>query len=177
MQYTLRNVLRKYKMDELVSPLFYCLPVGLRFVSDEKSAKKRVSAVAAELFAGEMLAVLETEPEAAFEALAKGAEHISEPRERYDPEDGSLTPYTRHYYKFEKPPFEKLADVALRHAEHYRGRMFWVEPESGIILAVYDSRGFDVAAPRKEPLVRLYKRRKEWLSEIDFPQMRLNFED
>ena len=178
MQDALRLIFRKYKIDDFVYPLFYCLPFALRF--EPKNAPEKDAELFRQAFAKDqdVLVVVEDEPEAKFSALLEPFACSKAIHERYNSEDGSFLRYPRFVYNVptDDMPIEKALNILLEFPEIYRNRVFFAAPESGILMTVYDKRGCDIAAPRRELLQPLFDGFKDCLSEIDLPQMRMNFE-
>ncbi len=160
----LYGVFRRYRIDGFVHPMFYCLPFALRFEGTDILAK-----VFHDAFAGDFLVVTEGETD----RFCSG-ETEREPAERYDPESGEFFSFVRQITPC------GVKDVASGFFEDLRKAdipVFVVDPDSGVMLTVYGGKGFDIAAPRPEPLAPLYKKFKGSLSLIDLPEMKLKFEE
>ncbi|MBR5782926.1 MAG: hypothetical protein IKY33_01725 [Clostridia bacterium] len=181
----LRQVFRKYKIDNFPYPLYYCLPYGLRFELGREVEGAEALARAEEIFAAafpknhEMLIVLETEAEGKVKKALSDFESAAYPVEHYDSETGELTVYTRTVYAVpaHSVPHTVLFSAILADEETYGSRIYFADVENGMIMMLYDHRGLDLAAPQALLLSSIYREKKHLLSIIDLPQMKLNFED
>jgi hypothetical protein len=56
-------------------------------------------------------------------------------------------------------------------------RVYFVAPEKGLLLSMYDDRGLDMVATDRAALAALYKRFDHWLLDYDRERMRETFGD
>lgn len=178
----LRQVLRKYKLENFPYPLYYCLPYALRFDFREYEGQELFKAQ--EIFAAafpknhEILVVLETKPDGKVAKALERFESICCPVEKYDSETGELDVYERTVYAL---PSHSVPQTILLGAvlgdENYAEKIYFADVESGVIMMLYDKRGCDLAAPNPMLLSGIYKEKKHLLSLIDLPQMKMNFEE
>lgn len=160
----LRTVFRKYKIDSFVYPMFYCLPFALRFEGTEILRR-----VFHDAFPGAFLLVTEGETH-----RFRTAETERETQERIDLDSGEFTVYERQVTPFSAG---HLPERFFEDVKKETVPVFCVDPETGMMLTVYGGEGFDICAPRPEPLAPLYKKFKAYLSLIDLPEMKLKFEE
>lgn len=180
----LRQVFRKYKIENFPYPLYYCLPYGLRFEIGREVEGAKALARAEEIFAAtfaknhELLVIFETEMDEKLSKALSSFEKSAFPVEKYDSETGELEVYTRTVYALpcHKVPHTLLIDAILR-KEEYSSKVYFADAENGMMMMLYDSRGLDVTSPNPQLLAPIYKEKKHLLSLIDLPQMKLQFED
>ena len=175
----LSAVFRKYKIDDFVYPMFYCLPFALRFQTTEENAPTVDRSLFEQSFeVSRLMVVVEGEVEEKLPALFAAGEAEEAVHEAYDPESGESRVYTRHLYLCERKKLDVQAMLNLLISEElYYTRAFIVSPDDGMLMTIYGHQGVDIAAPQSMLLLPLYCQNKPYLSVIDLPQMKLLFDE
>lgn len=182
-------------------PLFYRWPVGLRFDLGGRAANaEEVDCVvgrATTLFE----AVFDTDdtcivvaqdwpdhpgfpPLFVFaQSNAVGLEMPQDQLELLDQEEPEVGPYTLTWAVQQARAFRyQLVFEALANADHARSpaissRVYFINPGKNVILYMYDDRGLDLIARRKDVLLPIYREFNSWILDYDRATIDRTFAD
>ncbi|SLN56872.1 DUF3885 domain-containing protein [Ruegeria meonggei] len=63
------------------------------------------------------------------------------------------------------------SEMGIKPTFHGSMTAYFVDPENGLVLHLYDDRGMDVVATQKAPLNNLFARYNDWLLDYDLTRM------